>query len=302
MPGMIAPKNIKQYKTKPYPAISIDDTNSYTNGPKKDITEVMPSDHARGITVSGKIHKIYPPIDNVQPTEYQCPCCGSNEATKYPYLVDEIRRNSIDYKYDLGILSEQATDKDIPKNLNSILCRTCWYDDGSVEEMYPKHTFEYTSQFLEMVDDDLTKTVNVIYISENKALTKKDVGCDVSVRGTFHYDDETHEYGLVSADIKKIIPSDEEPEPVEHSRDIPGYDEWRQTVISRDKECVVCGGTKHLNAHHIYGYKEYPNLRTDTNNGVSVCKFCHDKYHSYYGIKEITPIKFIQFLRQFMVR
>ena len=77
------------------------------------------------------------------------------------------------------------------------------------------------------------------------------------------------------------------------------YEDWRKEVLQRDQKCIVCDGDKHLEALHMYGYKQYPELRTDLNNGVTVCKFCHDKYHSYYGVKDITPLKFVKFMKRF---
>ena len=59
------------------------------------------------------------------------------------------------------------------------------------------------------------------------------------------------------------------------------YKEWRAKVFERDGyKCQICGqigGT--LNAHHIKPYKDYPDLRHDVNNGVTLCKTCHKKVH-----------------------
>ena len=54
-----------------------------------------------------------------------------------------------------------------------------------------------------------------------------------------------------------------------------------------------------LQVHHIFGYKEYPELALDTGNGIVLCQFCHDKYQSIYGLKEINAVKFAKFMRRF---
>ena len=57
------------------------------------------------------------------------------------------------------------------------------------------------------------------------------------------------------------------------------YRMWRKAVIERDGECVVCGSAENLVAHHIKPFAEYPELRLDLNNGVTMCSKCHNKLH-----------------------
>lgn len=58
--------------------------------------------------------------------------------------------------------------------------------------------------------------------------------------------------------------------------------EWRRAVFARDDyTCQECGqrGYK-LNAHHIKGWADYPNLRFELSNGVTLCKSCHERIHA----------------------
>lgn len=57
---------------------------------------------------------------------------------------------------------------------------------------------------------------------------------------------------------------------------------WARDVISRDKAtCQKCGATDiELHAHHIKPYKDYPELRFDKENGITVCCKCHWDIHS----------------------
>ena len=82
----------------------------------------------------------------------------------------------------------------------------------------------------------------------------------------------------------------------------PGYNEWRESIIKRDQVCQCCGFDKHLEAHHLFGYKENPELAVNHSNGVTLCKFCHDKYHSVHGLKDINPVDFVDFIKRFGVR
>ena len=80
------------------------------------------------------------------------------------------------------------------------------------------------------------------------------------------------------------------------------YAEWRKSTLIRDKHhCICCGLDKHLQVHHLFGYKENPELATHEHNGVTLCKFCHAKYHSIYGLKNINPIDFIDFIKTYGV-
>ena len=76
---------------------------------------------------------------------------------------------------------------------------------------------------------------------------------------------------------------------------------WRNAVLNRDKVCKCCGGHKYLEAHHIFSWEDYPDLRLDVDNGVALCKWCHHKYNSYFGHKG-SGINLVEFLIKFGVR
>lgn len=58
------------------------------------------------------------------------------------------------------------------------------------------------------------------------------------------------------------------------------YKNWRREVFVRDSYiCKSCGSRNPLQAHHIKGFTEYPLLRFDANNGVTLCKDCHKLIH-----------------------
>lgn len=72
-------------------------------------------------------------------------------------------------------------------------------------------------------------------------------------------------------------------------------DNWRKQVYERDNyTCQHCGSNKSgtLNAHHKDGYHWCEERRHDVSNGVTLCKDCHDEFHSIYGYKNNTQQQF----------
>lgn len=56
------------------------------------------------------------------------------------------------------------------------------------------------------------------------------------------------------------------------------YKEWRTSVFERDLyTCTTCKLTGiYLEAHHIKSWSKHPELRYDLDNGLTLCKPCHD--------------------------
>lgn len=81
-------------------------------------------------------------------------------------------------------------------------------------------------------------------------------------------------------------------------RNYYSYREWVRNVFERDNyTCQSCwqhGGK--LNAHHIMPYRAYPELRTELNNGITLCNFCHRTFHSIYNIQGFNRDDLIDFL------
>lgn len=60
--------------------------------------------------------------------------------------------------------------------------------------------------------------------------------------------------------------------------------EWRRTIFERDHyTCRQCGGQQYLNAHHKKAVSEYPELRFNIDNGITLCLLCHKATNSYGG-------------------
>lgn len=76
-------------------------------------------------------------------------------------------------------------------------------------------------------------------------------------------------------------------------------DEWRKAVFLRDNfTCQKCDirGCK-LNAHHVQSWAEYPALRHETSNGITLCEKCHRAFHKAFGKKGNTQKQIEEFLK-----
>jgi len=66
------------------------------------------------------------------------------------------------------------------------------------------------------------------------------------------------------------------------------YKEWRKAVYERDNyTCQLCGDNRggNLNAHHKKSFKDFPELRYDADNGITLCQTCHREMH-----RKVAPI------------
>ena len=66
--------------------------------------------------------------------------------------------------------------------------------------------------------------------------------------------------------------------------------------LSRDNyQCRICGSKENLQGHHLNSYKNYPELRYEPTNGITLCKNCHQLFHNIYGRYNFTKENFIKF-------
>lgn len=78
---------------------------------------------------------------------------------------------------------------------------------------------------------------------------------------------------------------------VKRLRNSDEYKIWRICVFTRDEFlCRKCNKGGNLIAHHIIGVSINIDLIFDTENGITLCKECHDEFHFTYGRKNFPSI------------
>lgn len=74
---------------------------------------------------------------------------------------------------------------------------------------------------------------------------------------------------------------------------------WRKAVFERDKySCQKCGDDRggNLRAHHIKNFATNESLRTDVNNGITLCENCHIEFHHVYGNRHNNEFQLYEWL------
>jgi hypothetical protein len=290
------------------------DENGY-RGKTKLFSQLNGEDVDRGIVFDAFISSVDVPED-LQMVFNCCPKCGSKPS------IFRIRRDSGFGSAHIRVCTH---------------CSDLKWEDGHHGEIIDntntegicqpdKFTFNLQSQRIVITHPDSMKKCAVYVHSNRPMFNKKDVGKKYTFKGilrtpdeftsisqTIGYPEELVElirrhqkqdkkmsYLMIAPHIEAVPIDDSMTESaiVKCTREDVSP-EWRKEVLARDKHCVICGGEKHLEAHHIFGYNGYPQLRDNVDNGITLCQFCHGNYHSQYGVKNPNPVSFVQFIRKF---
>jgi transcription elongation factor Elf1 len=236
------------------------------------------------IEFDAMISKVNVPED-LELTVYACPRCGRQEILRVNVETESGYHPAEVCEY-CSQISEDKLDSLLDEHSVIYLARLTF--DIQVQEIIIKHP------------ESMKKTV--VYVTSNYPMfSKKDIGKWYTFKGYLHHSrSKSISYEMTAPHITPL-PVDEsidETMNMECTRDDVSP-EWRKEVLARDKHCVICGGEKHLEAHHIFGYKGYPQLRDNVDNGITLCQFCHGNYHSQYGVKNPNPVTLVKFVKQF---
>lgn len=210
-----------------------------------------------------------------------------------PQTTIEKARYSCNNCYELSEYDRILSDNELSKTQ----CR--WCDHKGT--LYPYKATYKDIQHLTIGFKNTSKTVNLFLEDKLVSHDKYQIHDTIKFKGLLRPVNKNNKVKLIvqCRDVEIISRLEDIPEQKEENdRSSPQYTKWVNDIHARDKVCQICGGNKHLEAHHIYAYKNNPELRTDIGNGVLLCTFCHNKFHSYYG-KDVTPADLVKFIFEF---
>lgn len=93
----------------------------------------------------------------------------------------------------------------------------------------------------------------------------------------------------------KFNPNLTEQDRIAHSRNFTEKKHWIKAIRARDGACVISGKQEDLQAHHIFNFNDFPDLRWNQANGVVLHKDVHVEFHRIHGYGNNTLDQFKEF-------
>lgn len=83
----------------------------------------------------------------------------------------------------------------------------------------------------------------------------------------------------------------------EQREDDDDFQRWARQIKIRDQwTCQICDARGcYLESHHKNGWNAFPEERYDLDNGVCLCRRCHDRFHEMFGYGGNTKFQYKQY-------
>lgn len=219
--------------------------------------------------------------------EYKCDYCGNICNKSYYWYTksrEYIKKDCCDNE---NCTTQKAQDTIKIKYGVSNVRDLDWVNEKIKETNIQKYGCEnpFGNQGVQQkIKDTVLQKYGVEYIGQNEEIQRK------RTEGWKKYY-ETHEFP--KGENSPCWKSNLTDEYRMYKRCSNAYYEWRKQVYERDNyTCQCClmhrisSKQPPLNAHHIENYAQHEDKQTDINNGITLCKICHDKFHHIYGKKD----------------
>lgn len=242
--------------------------------------------------------------------ENKCKSCRLEERKKFintcEYCGKKFRTAHKNSKYCSNACKPQCRPKKV-----KVVCFICGKEKEITSSQMKRSKHHYCST------ECKNKGYSILYSGENSArYAQLEVQCDFCGKTFKRHPHEIEKYAnnycskecsikgysiLYSGENHPCYDPNKSEEDRIINRNIEGYEEWIKQVYKKDNyTCQCCGDNKggNLNAHHIFNYMEYPDLRVSVDNGITLCEDCHKLFHSTYGYKGNNKQQLDRFLNE----
>ena len=74
-----------------------------------------------------------------------------------------------------------------------------------------------------------------------------------------------------------------------------GWKTWKIGIMN----AAFYAGQSSTRTHHVFSFKNCVSLRLDLDNGITLCHWCHKKYHAFYNLENTSPHTLLKFFKDF---
>ena len=242
--------------------------------------------------------------------ENKCKKCRNEERLKHKCICVTCGKEWMAQKKDAKYCSPECKPQCQQKRI-IVKCSICG-KEKEVNEYRIKHQKDFYCS-----DDCKNKGYSLKYTGENKKKYKKiKCNCDICnkqfILNECEFKKYNHHYCSKECRYKGMSvfysgenhPSYNHNKPLEErlkDRKYIEYYERRKNVYEKDNyTCQCCGDNKghNLVAHHILNYSEHEEIRTNINNGITLCKTCHKLFHDIYGYRNNNKNQLDEFMKE----
>ena len=74
-----------------------------------------------------------------------------------------------------------------------------------------------------------------------------------------------------------------------------GLKTWKIGIMKN----VSYAGQTSTGTHHVFSFKNFIPLCLEPDNGITLCHWCHKKYHAFYNLENTNPVTLLKFFKDF---